>query len=461
MGAADGHRRTWSQDRRRDRRGRRSIPRRCSPAPARSGFVCPSLNGGKNWQAGAYSPLTNTMYFPLQNTVHGSARSPSPQEHVALRRRARSSADRAGHDATSACIHAISAETGETAWKYRAARRDDVAGRHRRRPAVRRRRRRPLPRVRPAPGKVLWEMNLGSPVTGYPITFAVDGKQYVAVSTGPSLVAGATNRLTPEIRPAMRTRCTCSRCRRRAAIAGSTVSGQSELLQSIRGSAPSHRWPLRMSALSLQRQRCQGPGRVTRESGRRLPASPKSRDGGASTRATRATTTATPRAHCWPRPRKGTTWGPRSTTRWRGWPRRSRWEQIGSPGGSSDLPLARVQFASALDAAAAMGRAPASARDRAAALVVTHQQPDGSWTLNPSQTLGGATFYGRALATAMARRLLTRSTEPAARQAAQRADAWLQSTDLPNVLTASSVLLGLGAGPDAPAARQRGARWRC
>ena len=37
-------------------------------------------------------------------------------------------------------------------------------------------------------GKVLWEMNLGSPVSGFPVTFAVDGKQYVAVATGP--VAG-------------------------------------------------------------------------------------------------------------------------------------------------------------------------------------------------------------------------------------------------------------------------------
>jgi hypothetical protein len=132
-----------------------------------------------------------------------------------------------------------------------------------------------------------------------------------------------------------------------------------------------------------------------------------------------------------------------------------QWEQKGSPGGSSDLPLARVQFASALDAAVAMGRAPRSARDRAAALVATHQHPDGSWTLNPSQTLGGATFYGRALVTAMARRLLVQSTEPTARQARQQADAWLRSTEVQNVLTASSVLLGLGADPDAPAARQR------
>ena len=49
-------------------------------------------------------------------------------------------------------------------------------------------------------GKVLWQTNLGSPVSGYPVAFAVNGKEYVAVSTGPSLVANSANRLTPEIK---------------------------------------------------------------------------------------------------------------------------------------------------------------------------------------------------------------------------------------------------------------------
>ncbi len=44
-------------------------------------------------------------------------------------------------------------------------------------------------------------MNLGAPVSGFPITFAVDGKQYVAVTTGNSLVSNSTNRLTPELKP--------------------------------------------------------------------------------------------------------------------------------------------------------------------------------------------------------------------------------------------------------------------
>jgi alcohol dehydrogenase (cytochrome c) len=38
-------------------------------------------------------------------------------------------------------------------------------------------------------GEILWEVNLGSPVNGYPASFAVDGRQYVAVSTGGSGLA--------------------------------------------------------------------------------------------------------------------------------------------------------------------------------------------------------------------------------------------------------------------------------
>jgi alcohol dehydrogenase (cytochrome c) len=33
-------------------------------------------------------------------------------------------------------------------------------------------------------GEVLWEVPLSGPVTGYPISYAVDGKQYVAVGAG-------------------------------------------------------------------------------------------------------------------------------------------------------------------------------------------------------------------------------------------------------------------------------------
>ena len=50
-------------------------------------------------------------------------------------------------------------------------------------------------------GEILWEIDLESPVSGYPVSFAVDGKQYIAVAAGSSLVASSMNRLTPEIGP--------------------------------------------------------------------------------------------------------------------------------------------------------------------------------------------------------------------------------------------------------------------
>ena len=50
-------------------------------------------------------------------------------------------------------------------------------------------------------GEVLWEINLGSPVVGFPISYALGGRQYVAVNTG---VGGGTNlRMTPELRPSV------------------------------------------------------------------------------------------------------------------------------------------------------------------------------------------------------------------------------------------------------------------
>jgi alcohol dehydrogenase (cytochrome c) len=51
-------------------------------------------------------------------------------------------------------------------------------------------------------GEVLWETSLGAYVTGHPVTFAVNGKQYVAVSTGRANVTGGLTRLTPEVVPA-------------------------------------------------------------------------------------------------------------------------------------------------------------------------------------------------------------------------------------------------------------------
>jgi len=163
-------------------------------------FVCPNANGGKNWEAGAYSPLTNTMYMPLQNTCAEMTAVLDQRTLESLYGVNAKAAIATGTDKVGT-VQAISAETGVTTWKYeqRAGTTSlvatgggllfggDVTGRFR--------------AFDQTSGKVLWEVNLGSSVTGFPMTFSVAGRQYVAVSTGSSLQTGGTARLTPEFQP--------------------------------------------------------------------------------------------------------------------------------------------------------------------------------------------------------------------------------------------------------------------
>ena len=158
-------------------------------------LVCPHPLGGKDWQAGAYSPLTNTMYYPLRNTcapMLATNLTDSAFYALTWRNQIAPGTDQVG------TVQAISAETGEITWRYeqRAATMSlvatggglvfggDVNGRFR--------------ALDQDTGGVLWEINLGSPVTGFPITYGVDGRQYVAVSTG---TASGFIRFTPELRP--------------------------------------------------------------------------------------------------------------------------------------------------------------------------------------------------------------------------------------------------------------------
>ena len=159
-------------------------------------LACPHASGGKDWEAGAYSPLTNTMYMPLRNVcARMMAEDPDTRTNrlyaIAWRPELAPGYDDVGS------MHAISAETGEVVWNHqqRAATMavaatggglvfgGDVNGRFR--------------AFDDRTGEILWEINLGSPVSGFPITYAVDGRQYVAVSTG----YGRFLDLTPEQRP--------------------------------------------------------------------------------------------------------------------------------------------------------------------------------------------------------------------------------------------------------------------
>ncbi len=162
-------------------------------------LICPSfVTGGKDHEAGAYSPLTGLMYYPLRNVC---ARMMATSEggvtlyNLAQRQQIAPGTDQVG------AVYAISAETGATAWVYeqRAGTTSLIAtggglvfggdgnGRFR--------------ALDHETGEPLWEINLGTSVTGFPVTYAVDGRQYVAASTGSSLSSRDNMRLTPELRP--------------------------------------------------------------------------------------------------------------------------------------------------------------------------------------------------------------------------------------------------------------------
>ena len=172
-------------------------------------FACPTWHGGKDWEAGAYSPRTNMLYMPLRNTCArmmatrtfpedtpvARTESRSPFYAIAYRHQLAPGTDFAG------TVRAISAETGKTAWLHeqRAGTMSlvatagglvfggDVNGRFR--------------AFDDETGEVLWEINIGSPVTGFPISYAVDGRQYIVVGTGFSGTSGSFTALTPELRP--------------------------------------------------------------------------------------------------------------------------------------------------------------------------------------------------------------------------------------------------------------------
>jgi len=157
-------------------------------------LVCPSPAGGTNYPSGAFSPMTGLMYLTSNNTCSEMAAldpadNPGVYGMSSRQRIAPGAGDNVG------VIHAVSASDGRTAWEFAtrpgmqslmttgggllfAA---DAGGWFR--------------AMDDRNGEVLWSMNLGSSVTGYPATYTVDGQQYVAVSTGVWL----NDTFTPEL----------------------------------------------------------------------------------------------------------------------------------------------------------------------------------------------------------------------------------------------------------------------
>ena len=133
----------------------------------------------------------------------------------------------------------------------------------------------------------------------------------------------------------------------------------------------------------------------------------------------------------------------------------ANWNQSKAAEGFDDKQLARVQFASALAVAHEHGRAPRGDLERAAKLLMADQKPDGSWTLDQSQSIASPATYGTIIATWSARQMLLKSGLPSSHTAITNADKWIRGVKPQNVIDCAAVILALDRANDTTAEELR------
>jgi alcohol dehydrogenase (cytochrome c) len=181
--------------------GRKTVDPALVPGPGKTAKVCPAQNGAKNWIPGSYDAASATLFLPL-NAACMVMEPIDPGETSPLSSGVRwSLAPRADSDGRYGRVQAFDLVARKTKWvaAQRAPMTSGVlatagglvfAG--------------GLDRVFSAydsnDGKLLWSTRLGDVPSGAPISFAVNGRQYIAVVAGyGTMLSGGYLSLVPEI----------------------------------------------------------------------------------------------------------------------------------------------------------------------------------------------------------------------------------------------------------------------
>ena len=161
-------------------------------------FVYPTLGGGTNFQAPSYSPLTGWMY--LAYSENGQQYVSEPVTYEAGRQyigrttpAGAAAAPRPGEPAASAGIKALDPETGKTVWDFKifqgsstngvlATAGNVLVGAIRDGNVV---------ALDAKTGRHLWHFQTGASLAASPMSYAVNGRQFIAVSAGNTLYAFA------------------------------------------------------------------------------------------------------------------------------------------------------------------------------------------------------------------------------------------------------------------------------